>query len=392
MHTLPLRLGCFSSLLCLLLFGLPLSAQAHGTMETPISRVLNCFAEGPEKPLSEACQAAVEAGGKQALYDWNAINQASANGNHRAVVPDGKLCSGGKPLFKGLDLPRDDWRSTAIAPDANGNFKFVYHATAPHATRNQEFYITRDGYNPNLPLKWADLESAPFCTISSVTLDNGRYHMNCPLPKGKTGKHVIYNTWQRSDSQEAFYACIDVSFSGAVASPWQALGNVRAMQDLPAGSKVILRLFDAQGQDAQRHSLTLSASNSSANAWPKALAKQVNAASTLVNIGVLDASGAVKPVASSQDNQVYVRSPESYKFQIDIDLFEKGSDSGDSGEVDYVYPQGIEQYQAGTKVRGKNDLRYQCKPLPEGGWCKIKSPLYEPGEGSAWTDAWDKLD
>ena len=55
--------------------------------------------------------------------------------------------------------------------------------------------------------------------------------MNCPLPQGKTGKHVIYNVWQRSDSPEAFYACIDVSFSGAVANPWQALGNLRAQQD-----------------------------------------------------------------------------------------------------------------------------------------------------------------
>ena len=267
-------------------------------------RVYGCFLEGPENPKSAACKAAVAAGGTQALYDWNGVNQGNANGNHQAVVPDGQLCGAGKALFKGLNLARSDWPSTAIAPDASGNFQFVYKASAPHATRYFDFYITKDGYNPEKPLAWSDLEPAPFCSITSVKLENGTYRMNCPLPQGKTGKHVIYNVWQRSDSPEAFYACIDVSFSGAVANPWQALGNLRAQQDLPAGATVTLRLFDAQGRDAQRHSLTLAQGNNRAKQWPLALAQKVNQDSTLVNVGVLDAYGAVSPVASSQDNQV----------------------------------------------------------------------------------------
>ncbi len=294
---LPLTLALF----------LPQAAHAHGSMETPPSRVYGCFLEGPENPKSAACKAAVAAGGTQALYDWNGVNQGNANGNHQAVVPDGQLCGAGKALFKGLNLARSDWPSTAIAPDASGNFQFVYKASAPHATRYFDFYITKDGYNPEKPLAWSDLEPAPFCSITSVKLENGTYRMNCPLPQGKTGKHVIYNVWQRSDSPEAFYACIDVSFSGAVANPWQALGNLRAQQDLPAGATVTLRLFDAQGRDAQRHSLTLAQGNNGAKQWPLALAQKVNQDSTLVNIGVLDAYGAVSPVASSQDNQVYVR-------------------------------------------------------------------------------------
>ena len=63
------------------------------------------------------------------------INQANANGNHQAVVPDGKLCSGNNPTFRGLDLERSDWQTTPIQPDANGKFTFVFKATAPHATR-----------------------------------------------------------------------------------------------------------------------------------------------------------------------------------------------------------------------------------------------------------------
>ncbi|HCT8843364.1 TPA: chitin-binding protein CbpD, partial [Pseudomonas aeruginosa] len=324
-----------------------------------------------------------------ALYDWNGVNQGNANGNHQAVVPDGQLCGAGKALFKGLNLARSDWPSTAIAPDASGNFQFVYKASAPHATRYFDFYITKDGYNPEKPLAWSDLEPAPFCSITSVKLENGTYRMNCPLPQGKTGKHVIYNVWQRSDSPEAFYACIDVSFSGAVANPWQALGNLRAQQDLPAGATVTLRLFDAQGRDAQRHSLTLGQGSNGAKQWPLALAQKVNQDSTLVNVGVLDAYGAVSPVASSQDNQVYVRQA-GYRFQVDIELpVESGGEQpGGDGKVDFDYPQGLQQYDAGTVVRGADGKRYQCKPYPNSGWCKGWDLYYAPGKGMAWQDAW----
>ncbi len=37
-------------------------AAAHGSMGDPVSRVFQCFAEGPESPKSEACKAAVAAG------------------------------------------------------------------------------------------------------------------------------------------------------------------------------------------------------------------------------------------------------------------------------------------------------------------------------------------
>ena len=35
--------------------------------------------------------------------------------------------------------------------------------------------------------------------------------MNCPFPKVNPGKYIIYNIWQRDDSPEAFYTCIDVN-------------------------------------------------------------------------------------------------------------------------------------------------------------------------------------
>ena len=63
----------------------PSPAHAHGSMERFLSRVSNCFLEGPENPQSDACRAAVAASGTQQLYDWNEINQLP-DGDHQAFV------------------------------------------------------------------------------------------------------------------------------------------------------------------------------------------------------------------------------------------------------------------------------------------------------------------
>ena len=202
---------------------------AHGTMLTPPSRVWMCrFEDNPENPQDPACAAAVSlAGDPQFLYDWAGVRQAGADSQHQAVVPDGELCSGGGSEFAGLDLVRSDWRSTAITADAEGEFEFIYRASAPHSTRDMLFYITPEGWSPDEPLTWADLDYNPdgphntidpFCHLNSVELEElpgvgAVYRMTCPLP-ARSGRHVIYNVWQRDDSPEAFYACIDVEMDG----------------------------------------------------------------------------------------------------------------------------------------------------------------------------------
>ncbi|PHV12758.1 chitin-binding protein [Chitinimonas sp. BJB300] len=360
--------------------------QAHGAMAIPVDRVYNCFQEGPENPKSAACKAALTAGGSQAFYDWNGVNQGNANDQHQAVVPDGKLCAAGKDTFKGFNLARDDWPATNIAPDTNGQFDFLYRATAPHSTRYFKFYVTKNGYNPSQPLKWADLESQPFCTITNNVLTNGHYKMSCPLPQGKSGRHVIYSIWQRNDSPEAFYSCMDVSFSGVTTpTTWKEIGPVRAQQDLPINSKVTFRLFDSAFKDLETHILTLASGMTGASQWPFYLAQKVNAASQYVKVGVLDNSGSIAPVQSNMDNRVYERSnvTADYSFAIDIN-----SDTDGGSQVDYIYPANIASYKAGTIVRGSDGKRYQCKPYPYAGWCSQSPAYYAPATGSNWRDAW----
>ncbi|MEH6373137.1 lytic polysaccharide monooxygenase [Streptomyces sp. KLMMK] len=184
-------------------------AQAHGSMTDPVSRVSACFAEGPEHPRSAACKAMVAAGGTQPLYDWNEVNIGDAAGRHRQIIPDGKLCSAGRAKYKGLDLPRADWPGSKLAP---GKHTFRYRATAPHRG-TFELYLTKDGYDPRKPLKWSDLEAKPFAKVTNPTLKEGSYVFDGTVPK-RSGRHLVYSVWQRSDSPEAFYTCSDVDFGG----------------------------------------------------------------------------------------------------------------------------------------------------------------------------------
>ena len=312
-RTLPLRLtAVIGSLLC------ASQVLAHGTMSVPESRVYNCFQNNPENPSDPACAAAKEVAGSQAFYDWNGINQANAAGNHQAVVPDGRLCAGGKSKFAGLDLARADWEATPIAPKADGTFDFEFYATAPHATQDWVFYVTQQDYTPDKPLKWSDLFE--FCRLGNVPLGpNNRYTLTCALPP-VTGKHVIYTTWQRSDSTEAFYTCTDVVLGDGGSSAWIDKGPLNAQTDLAAGSTVTLRLFNSSGNDVESVQYAISADATAAQ-WAYDFALAVNSQSQYARIGVLnpDSSG-ITPEQSPTGNRVYTQSDLDLHHEIDIQL------------------------------------------------------------------------
>ncbi|WP_328832376.1 lytic polysaccharide monooxygenase [Streptomyces sp. NBC_00252] len=186
-------------------------AVAHGSMGDPVSRVSQCYAEGPESPKSDACKAAVAAGGTQALYDWNGIRIGDANGQHQTLIPDGKLCSANNEEFKGLDLARADWPATSVS---SGSYTFKYRVTAPHKG-TFKVYITNSGYDPAQPLAWSDLDlEHPVATSTDPVATGGFYTFSGTLPQ-RSGKQLLYAVWQRSDSPEAFYSCSDVSFGGS---------------------------------------------------------------------------------------------------------------------------------------------------------------------------------
>lgn len=212
-------------------------AAAHGSMTDPVSRVSACFQEGPESPESAACKAAVAASGTQAFYDWNGVNIADAAGKSRQIIPDGKLCSAGNDKYKGLDLPRADWPSSELSA---GNHTFRYKGTAPHRG-SFALYVTKASYDPTKPLKWSDLEEKPFVEVKDPKMENGDYVFDGKVP-ARSGRHLVYSIWQRSDSPEAFYTCSDVVFgkdtggSGSGSAPAPA-ASAPSDEEIAAGAE-----------------------------------------------------------------------------------------------------------------------------------------------------------
>ncbi|MFW5416326.1 lytic polysaccharide monooxygenase [Nocardiopsis sp. CNT-189] len=205
-----------------ILTGIPLAlglmatgtASAHGSMGAPISRVAACYQEGPESPDSEVCKNLVAKNGTQPLYDWNEVNIANADGRHREIIPDGQLCSAGRSKYSALDDP-GAWHTTQLP--SSGEYTFTYTASVPHRGYF-ELYVTKDGWNQDQRLSWGALEAEPFLVVKDPKVVNGSYQLTGKLPAGKSGQHMIYAIWQRTDSPEAFYSCSDVSFGGGGAS------------------------------------------------------------------------------------------------------------------------------------------------------------------------------
>ncbi|MGB0910290.1 MAG: lytic polysaccharide monooxygenase [Nitrospirales bacterium] len=392
----------------------PQDGATHGTMVVPPSRVHECrFNGNPENHQDPACRAAVNLGGTQPMYDWNGVRQGSANSQHQAIIPDGQQCSGGNPTFRGLDLRRSDWRATPIAPNANGQFEFVYTATAPHATKDMIFYVTPEGYDPTQPMQWNQLEE--FCRHGQVPLENiqggGRgYRMRCHLPQ-RTGKHVIFHIWQRLDSPEAFYSCNDVEFMGGpVDNDLREIGRITANDDLQVGTTVTFRLFNNSSSDVESIELVVDDGQSSRTQWPFHLAQSINTMSNLVRVGALTADGQVEPTQILNSNRVFTNSQQQLSFVIDKEAPNADPDDPDGGPdgepdddpdgepddgpgdndppTDVTYPDGIGTYQPGTVVKGTTGLRYQCKPFPFSGWCNQAPRYYAPGTGLAWEQAW----
>jgi chitin-binding protein len=183
-------------------------ARAHGAPTDPVSRVVACSPEGGDRAGSAACRAAVAANGAP-FTAWDNLRVANVDGRDRQVVPDGKLCSGGLPGYRGLDLARADWPATRMTPGETLTMRYV--STIPH-TGTFRMYLTKPGYDPTGPLSWSDLPEKPFAEVTDPALTEGAYRLEATLPSDRTGRHVLYTVWQNSSTPDTYYSCSDVVF------------------------------------------------------------------------------------------------------------------------------------------------------------------------------------
>jgi predicted carbohydrate-binding protein with CBM5 and CBM33 domain len=206
----------------LIITALVVPAQAHGVTMFPGSRTFLCWQDGLRdngaiQPYNPACAAAVQQSGTTPLYNWFAVLRSDAAGRTSGFIPDGQLCSagtGGPYDFSAYNAVRSDWPQTHLTSGANITMRHSNWAAHPGSF---VYYVTKNGWNPNGPLKWSDLET--FGTANNPPQSGGPgglsyYHWNVTLPSGKSGRHMIFVHWIRSDSNENFYSCSDVVFDG----------------------------------------------------------------------------------------------------------------------------------------------------------------------------------
>lgn len=201
-------------------------ASAHGAMIMPGSRTFFCYEDGLTStgqiiPQNPACQAAIANSGTTPLYNWFAVGNRSGatSGGTVGFIPDGKLCSGNSNYFdfSGFDQANANWPVTHLTAGASVQIQYNKWAAHPGTF---SLYITKDGWDQTQPLTWADMESTPFSTttlppsVGNPGSISSYYYWNATLPAGKTGRHIIYSVWARSDSTETFYGCSDVVFDG----------------------------------------------------------------------------------------------------------------------------------------------------------------------------------
>lgn len=89
-------------------------------------------------------------------------------------------------------------------------------------------------------------------------------------------------------------------------------------------------------------------------------------------------------VALNPKNQVIGEGVQNLQLQ--------AAPGGETGKYDFVFPEGIKSYKAGTVVlQPKDGHTYECKPFPYSGYCQqwtSSSNHFEPGVGSNWQDGW----
>jgi chitin-binding protein len=200
----------------------PAPAMAHGTTMFPGNRTFLCWQDGLRSngqiiAYNPACAGAIAQGGTTPLYNWFAVLRSDAGGRTTGYIPDGQLCSGGTggPYdFTAYNNTRTDWPITHLTSGSTIQVRHSNWAAHPGSFRVS---ITPQGFNPANPLRWQDLTQIQTVTDPPASGGPGAlnyYFWNLTLPSGRSGRAILYIQWIRSDSQENFFSCSDITFDG----------------------------------------------------------------------------------------------------------------------------------------------------------------------------------
>lgn len=218
-----------TALVAAAIVAVPTAAQAHGGLTNPPTRTYACYTDGLAggqaageagnmRPTNPACVNAF-ADGNYSFYNWYGNLLGTIAGRHETIA-DGKLC-GPDSRFAAYNTPSSSWPTTRVTPGQTMTFQYAGVAKHPGYFTT---WITKDGWNQGEPIGWDDLEAAPFDRVLNPPVRDGgpagpEYYWDVKLPSNKSGKHVLFNIWERTDSPESFYNCVDVDFGGGSVTP-----------------------------------------------------------------------------------------------------------------------------------------------------------------------------
>ncbi|MFK3817544.1 N-acetylglucosamine-binding protein GbpA [Pseudomonas sp. NPDC089407] len=292
-------------------------ANAHGYISEPPSRAY-------------ACRLGLNTGCGQAMYEPQSVGEA-AKGFPALGPADGKIASGGvRPDFSAVDeQSAGRWHLTPIK-DRQVAFDWYYEVG--HVTTKWEYFITKNGWNPNAALSRESFESVPFCAVDGQgkpARGEGQpmkgpalEKHQCTLPADRSGHNVILGVWTIGDTAAAFYNVMDVDIQadGGPTPEWPQVGAINPHRDLQVGDKVKVRAFVAGSESAQFSVSVVieNADEGQAPNWSYKLAKRINETQSMVQAGQLDNDGNIKPVQGA--NNIFAK-PETgiSSYQLDFE-------------------------------------------------------------------------
>ncbi|MCK9794689.1 lytic polysaccharide monooxygenase [Isoptericola sp. 4D.3] len=190
-------------------------AAAHGSVTDPPTRNYGCWDrwgddfQNPEMAeLDPMCWGAWQAD-PNAMWNWNGLYHEGINHRHEELIPDGRLCSGGRTeggRYDYLDTP-GGWYATGV----DHQFTLTLTDGANHGADYLRIYVSKPGYDPTTePLTWDDLDllkvTDPYPTQSPYVTDVDL--------TGYDGRAVLYTIWQASHADQPYYLCSDINIGG----------------------------------------------------------------------------------------------------------------------------------------------------------------------------------
>jgi chitin-binding protein len=246
---------------------------------------------------------------------------------------DGQIASAGNTTWGALNEQTSDrWTKTDVTAGQERTFKWTF--TAAHRTQDIRYFITKNGWNPNMPLTREQLETKPFCESEyGGALSSSKTSFSCKIPSDHSGYHVIVGVWDVADTSASFYNAIDVNIKSASggdtpapAPAWTQVGAINPIEALAAGDSVRTRVFNASGELTNLSaSLTIgSAADGNSERWPYLLAQKINSSFSESYQAGSDADGSIKPVNGK--NTIFAK-PGSGITRVEIDITKKPAPS-----------------------------------------------------------------